>query len=528
MPEDARANDASNNVDRIAEYLKQAAAACDAGNPALGMHLYLAAFGFASATNPAACEDAIDGLKRAWSVACSLKERSLAEYIFEKMEPYLSSDEVAHCAAQLQELALDKLEEYGLSREALQDMSDMISSDFLGVEGAHIMHVEKLPGTIPGAMAAVDVPFDLSAFDKVPEDGCVEVESEDADEAPAASDAASASADQDDSLREALEHTEGSLVSQVSTSGFSRVTEKLNYKTISGYQTAIETMAALGIGVADQPDFQALVALLNQLHGLDRIPAAETLLFRAPAREDSARFLQATLGEIGLPSLRMSMEENMQGLPVLCVMTNAKQRPKMNAARNSFEGPAVLVIEDLDLWVVPAFDQGEGLEGLMMSQLSRGAREAITLIHNAVTNPDVYVLASLSSYDEIDPFFCDLLAPLTVVDIDNPNQAEREQMWDQLVSEHASLAALDRSEVVALSANMSRADMYLAVREAIEEAYKENLSSRTYAPVTPENLLEKLSAYQPLESDEYQKLEENVVELLRSQLDGTVDDFLGR
>ena len=47
----------------------------------------------------------------------SVKERSLAEYIFGKLDPFLSAGESSECSEQLQQLALDKLGEFGLSRE---------------------------------------------------------------------------------------------------------------------------------------------------------------------------------------------------------------------------------------------------------------------------------------------------------------------------------------------------------------------------------------------------------------------------
>ena len=573
----------------VAEYLKRAAEACKTGDSALGMHLYLAAYGFADKNLANPSEGAISGLKRAWSMACNLGERALAEYIFEKMEPYLSADELDHCANQLQELALDKLEEYGLPREALQGMSELFSQD-LGGMGAmpHIMHVEKLPGPLSGAAMQINLPFndgaldvvgldgeavsalddaadaaddveaavvedaaaceaddaaakvteaaeaveadqpalDLSQFDAVPEDSCVDV----TDGEPKLVGAQASPDDSpEDALKKAFSQVKARMVPQAATTGVTRTAESLDYASITGYAQAIDNMNALGIGVASDPDFQALVQVLNERHGLDRMPAADTLLFRAPAREDAQRFLQATLGEIGLPSLRMSMEENAQGMPVLCVMANASNHPKMNAARNAFEAPAVLVIEDVDLWSVPQADQlqGEGFEALVLSQMSRGAREALTLIHNSVENPDVYVLASLSTYGEVDPFFCDLLAPFTVVEIENPNEDERRDMWTSLAKEHPSLSDIAVDDLVRLSANLSRADIYLAAREAIEESYKESLATREYAPIKPENIFEKLSAYQPLESDEYRALEDSVVSLLRSQLDGSVDDFLG-
>ena len=37
------------------------------------------------------------------------------------------------------------------------------------------------------------------------------------------------------------------------------------------------------------------------------------------------------------------MEENLQGMPVLCVMAQADRQPKLNAARNAFEGAGVLM-----------------------------------------------------------------------------------------------------------------------------------------------------------------------------------------
>lgn len=120
----------------VSGYLNSAEQAAEQGNLMLALHLYLAAFERGQAAEDAVpSEAAIAGLKRAWRLACTLKERSIAEYVFERMEPYLSSDEVAACADQLQELALAKLEEFGLSRDELEDMTDMISQDMMGEGG---------------------------------------------------------------------------------------------------------------------------------------------------------------------------------------------------------------------------------------------------------------------------------------------------------------------------------------------------------------------------------------------------------
>ena len=82
----------------VSGYLNSAEQAAEQGNLMLALHLYLAAFERGQAAEGAVpSEAAIAGLKRAWRLACTLKERSIAEYVFERMEPYLSSDEVAAC-----------------------------------------------------------------------------------------------------------------------------------------------------------------------------------------------------------------------------------------------------------------------------------------------------------------------------------------------------------------------------------------------------------------------------------------------
>ena len=514
MLENADANSTPSRGDdrgnSSADYLRRAVQACAAGNAVLGMHLYLAAFEKASASSGAPEEDAIDGLKQAWALACRFKERSLAEYIFEKMEPYLTSDEVAGCAEQLQRMALDKLEEFGLTREDLEDMTDMISQDFLGM-GAGLMKVEHLtePSLAESLAAAQEAALSEGADEATGE----------GEPALALPDAAKRS-EKEQGITGALAHAAEEAGVRVSSS-----IERITYADLAGYDDVVKVMRDFGVGMQQDEEFQDLVGLLNARHGLDRMPAADTLLFRSPAREDANRFMVATLGELGLPAIKMRMEENLQGMPVLCVMAQADNAPKLNASRNEFLGRGVLMLEDIDLWGSPLADLADDLGGFMFSQLSRGAREAINLIRSAVDNPDVYVLVSAAEAGEIDPFFFDLLEPLSIVDIDYPTPEERVDIWMEIAREHPSLRGVNRSDLVRYSASMPRYDMYMAAREAIEEAYKEGLVSRRYVPVTRENLFEKLAAYQPLDSEEYLALEEAVVKDFRADLEH-IDDLL--
>lgn len=245
----------------------------------------------------------------------------------------------------------------------------------------------------------------------------------------------------------------------------------------------------------------------------------DCLLFCSDAREDASRFMMATVGELGLPAVRMRMEESFQGVPMLSVSAQASDSEHLAALRRGFEGGGVLVLEDIDLWGAPMIDAADDMAGFFMAALSRGAREAVGLIRQAVENPDVYVLASASALDAVDPFFGELLYPMTCIDIDYPTAAERDDIWMDLARAHPSLRALNREELVRLSANMPRYDLYMAVREALEEAYKQGLVERRYQPVTRENLFDKLAAYQPLDSAEYAALENAVISDFAAGLD---------
>ena len=82
-----------------------------------------------------------------------------------------------------------------------------------------------------------------------------------------------------------------------------------SYDSISGYGAAVARMRSLGVGLAGTPEFDDFVAMLNSRHGLDAMPVVDSLLFCSPAREDASRFMLATVGELGLPAIRMRMEE---------------------------------------------------------------------------------------------------------------------------------------------------------------------------------------------------------------------------
>ena len=639
MADNRGANDAPNQSDcgeSYASYLNRAVSACEAGDLVLGMHLYLAAYEKAVVDPDIPDGMAIAGLREAWNLACQLKERSMAEYVFEKLEPFLTGDEIAACANMLQNLALDRLEEYGFSREELEDMAEMISQDFMGGEGS-IVKVESI--TVPPLMAAgvivggesddedagestediadeisedepapeaeapapvldegapedrfepttaakkrgrpeqtgvMTAPPDFNPYDefntssvgtsfhaatndgsgayvftrdadrakklgaassqgdasgktsgKQADDATAQPSAQPAEAQPSAPQAAESSATlapaQVRAQMQAQAKARGGKDDLPSMPNVAQGPYAFNYRQLVGYDGATALMRDYGIGLQRDGDFKNFVSMMNARHGIESMPALDTLLFRAPVIEDATRFVDATIGEIGLPVLRMSMEEGFQGAPMLCVTTFGDSRPRMNHANNRFAGPGILVIDDLDMWTMPqAPENVEGIAGFVMANISRGAREAINLIRSAVEDPDVYVLATATTQGEPEAFFYDVLEPITIVDIGLPTEHERDAIWASIMNEHPSMSALDRDMLVRLSDGLPRYDLYMTARAAVEEAYKAGLVQRMFLPVTMQNILDKLAACQPLDSDEYRAIEDEIVRQFRDGFD---------
>lgn len=619
----------SNCSESYNDYLRRAAYACETGDLVLGMYLYLAAYEKAAADPNIPDGSALSGLYEAWHLACDLKERSMAEYVFEKLEPFLMPNEIAAYASELQDLALDRLESYGFSREDLEDIAGMISEDLEGLGGT--LHIENI--RIPNIAALgqekpinlEDLPLaeDSDAFDEPDEDmtpnekkkqasklsmGVARVEdfnpydmhktssvgtsyhqatndgsgayyfTRDTERAaesdpnavpqknihekvtaaseaiaqamasmPSAHDGRGATPETikkeatdvsrtDETKEKSLDTSSSKTVVKPQVIGPDQELEdeldapkrkRLTYANLVGYDEAKAIMRDFGIGLQRDAAFRNFVTMLNSRHGLSEMPSLETVLFRAPVIEDAARFVEATASELGLPVLRMSMEENVQGMPVLCVTAQGNNRPRMNHTQNKFEGPGILVIEDLNLWGIPQLPEGiEGFGGLMMANFSRGAREAVNLIRSAVENPDVYVFATATTTGEVEPFFYELLEPMTIIDLAFPTESEREAIWGQIMQEHPSMRELNKQELARLSGGLSRYDIYMAAREAIEEAYKVGLMQRMFVPVSTQNIYDKIAACHMVDSQEYKQLEEEIVREFRDDLDN-LDDLFG-
>ena len=502
------------------DYLMRASSAVDAGDKTLGIHLYMAAFERAKNENLVPSEEALAGMEKAWMLAVDIGQRSLAEYIFEKLEPFWSAEEMARHADQLQKLALDKLEEFGLSREALEDMAELVNQDIMGLTPDVLCRFEETDD-LPGAPESEGVREEASGLDNPGMPSNEASKDTEVSEVPAVNAAVPPAIEFPQIIipsKRAKAHNEEKK---------DQKSVRFNYDAISGFDSVITEMGKLGIGKDRDPEFRDFVAMLNARHGVSQMPGVGTLIFRSPSREDANYFMVATVGEMKIPAIRMRLDQNAQGQPVLCVMASADFKTRItNLSRVGFTAPTVLILEDLDRWNLPSLEFSlDNPNDLFQAQMSRGAREAVALIRSAIESPEVTVFISASHPEDIEEFFLEGIEHYRVVDIALPDAEERKAVWRAAQSAHPSLRGLDVLQMVEFSASMSRFEIFAVTSEAVEHAYRRSLEEGRFVAVHTDDIVSRLSNFQPLDSLEYQEMEDLVVRDFRKTLD-SIDDLL--
>lgn len=550
-----KADDRSNSSQ---DFLQRAARAVEAGDAILGVHLYLAAFERALDENMVPSYESLMGMEEAWNIAIKEKQRSLAEYIFERLEPYLNEEASNSHADELQRLAFDKLADLGFPREALEGMAELMSPDVDSPEDAS-------PSSFMGFdLEGEDGLTDLVSKRAASRGGVVELP-EGEDEQPVPSDALSATQEHikrkiEEALTQGSSEPESAEVSEAAaeasadeaSSGsekgkspkvkFSQIVippkEKrqkrrdwFDYSDLHGYDRTIARMNKMGIGHRNDASYRDFVRMLNDRHGLVRPPALDTLMFVSEAREDASYFMVATAGELRVPMVRLRFDRNAAGQTVMVVMASPDFPGRMGQiSRSGFSGPAAVLLEDVDLWQVPELDVSMdemSMSNLMQIQVSRGAREALAFLSVALATPEVAVMASCAHPSGIDPYFRDLLGACTTIPVEFPNDVERRDLWRRAQAEHPSLRGLDVCQLVPFSQGMSRYEMGVVINDAVENAYRESLERRRFCAVSTEDVLMRLSAFHSLDSDEYHQMEDALVSELSRSLDGGVDALLG-
>lgn len=268
------------------DYLERAQAAAEAGDRELAMHLFLTAYEEACKRSPVANDLAIAALRRAWDIACDMKERSLAEYIFDKLEPHLSTDEAPEYAKRLQNLALDKLSEFGISRADLEGVADMISEE-IG-QNAHITGISPI--------MSMHIPGDTGA----------------------------------DSADDSDEPRPTTASADVHKAAPSKAVPMLRYSDLWASTALSKTLARSGWALKTMRNtVRSWTRCANSTASTAFLPLG-SVVFRTSSREDANTFMQAVVGELGLPAMRIQMQQGPMGVPCL-VRHGVGEKPAAHA-----------------------------------------------------------------------------------------------------------------------------------------------------------------------------------------------------
>lgn len=320
-----------------------------------------------------------------------MKNRPLAEYVFEILCKHVPEPEIQKYGDQLHDLMLDKLKNLGVPVEHLQgtntanDALNKMKNFIAGLnDDANIAHQNVAPKqNMQGNVPAPNLPANTQNA-KLP-----------------------ANANNDSYF----------------------VKRELNkYSNLVGFDSAIADIKNRGIIAGENSQQKQLVERLNKEHGLNRISFSKTIIFKSPSRVDANLFMEATASEIGMPCIQMHMDDNVAGSSVLCMMAPADSNFRLNPTRTGFNGKGILMLEDVDTWDFPDPSElaDEGIAGFFNAQMSRGIAEVTNLIEIALEDPNIVVMASVGEKVDEDVVRKNYgLDNFVIVEVNNPTERER-------------------------------------------------------------------------------------------------------
>ena len=116
-------------------YLDAAGAATISGQPRLAIHLFRAAFEIESQHGNIISPPVIEGLRKAWDLACAEGDRSIAESILGDLSAFNSDEQNKQATLRLQALALDQLEGMGITEHDIESLVGSIADDLTEPNG---------------------------------------------------------------------------------------------------------------------------------------------------------------------------------------------------------------------------------------------------------------------------------------------------------------------------------------------------------------------------------------------------------
>jgi uncharacterized protein YjiS (DUF1127 family) len=485
-------------------YLEAAHYALASDQPRLAIHLYRAAFEVESAHREPVSSAVVEGLRKAWDLACEENDRSAAESIFGELSSFNTIEQNEQAVMRLQSLALSQLEDMGITDLDIEHIASAVSQELDEESNPELFDSLK------------DVLGHLSGLADDEENG-----------------------QSNNSLAVRKFDLRPSVVSSPSAGstngGLTKLNEQLqkmrkrnqpkegaaplNYQVLVGFDSAMEHMREYGFLSAGDEHFKAFVEQSAAMHGVAPLSIEDSFLFFGPSREDVSLFAHATAGEIDFPVINVVVDLDKTGNGTIKFAGPVK--------RNLFGGPfdlmnmptpCIVLIENIDN-LQKMFDneqaaikQNKRQFMPMMGAAPRSMQAEITGYLRALRQrPGVFVMATAEHTGTLKGPLLDLMGPLNEIAITHPAEKERRDVLHQFAEEHPSFADLDIDRLAALSEGLSRRELVGASSAAVELAYRESLRSGQYSKVKLADALLNMAPHLDHESPLYKRVEDEAV-----------------
>ena len=497
--------------------------------PRLAIYLFRAAFEVESSFTTTASSQVIEGLRKAWDLACELGDRSTAESIHGELGTFNSHEQNEQALIRLQALAMTQLEDMGISEHDLENIAGALEHEFMGPVNDDLFDALKsmleqlmVP---PQNELEENNPATQAARLSLPESAGADLEGDDQSEMPdtfgeTVADSASDTGAEIISLQQTgLAKLGRQLREFRNRKNEAAPAQRFNYETLTGFKRAMEHMREFGFLTEADGHQREFVQRAAIMHGVPRLSLNDTFLFTGSSREDVSLFAHATAGEIGFPLITVLVELDSLGNGTI----------KLSGPfRRAFYGgppdimdmatPCTVLIENIDYLQhmfhneQMAAQRNSSRPRGMMPGMGRSMQVEIGGYLRALRQkPGMVMIATARDTVMVNEVLYSLLGPLRRIDIFPPDSDERLEVLHTFASEHPSFAELDIKQVVRYSEGISRNTLVQAAHSVVEQAYQKSLRTRTYNRVTLGDVLIKLASLVDHESPIYRNIEDEAV-----------------
>ncbi|MGI6216725.1 MAG: hypothetical protein ACOYIK_03830 [Coriobacteriales bacterium] len=468
----------------VSEYLDAANRAQDDGYNKLAIHLYMAAYEADGIANLIPSQEALEGMRKAWSIACRISDKPSAEAIFTVLAPYSSPEDVDEKVHQLQKMAVDQLEEMGVPSDKIEHMSPIHSPEATAA-GADPDFLKKFNGMMSGEH-------------KEPE--------EPEPEPPA-------------------KHSP--TIPQWGKGNESNSLTPKTYSDLVGYESEMKSMCVYGFDAAVDDEYKQFLQETSEFHGLEGLSLYDPFLFYGPSRDDVFEFAEATAGEIGNPVLTLHVRTDDDGLWTIRLSGPFRRGLFGVSDPTDIPTPCTFIIENIDI-LQDFIKESIANEMDYPEEFSRGNRtysEILGYIHAILQKPDVFPILTSQEDVRLSPQFEEMFEQVQRIKVDYPTLDERKRVWNNFAIGHTSFSAIDIDELSNLSEGISRHDMVIAGRNAVRDAYQESLNNSEYRFVDIRDVLFEMVPFVSQGEPSYSAIEDAAVEAFVDDLsDITFED----